>query len=91
MRGLQIGAYNQTGKMRPGFQIGPVNRALSRSSKSNGFQIGGVNLVRAPFAGLQVGLYNSCASLDGVQVGVLNRVGDRRFLGGFFPFLNVGW
>jgi hypothetical protein len=40
--------------------------------------------------GLQIGLVNHTASLQGVQLGLLNFNDDTRYLG-FFPFINAAF
>lgn len=71
-RGIQIaGASNQTGDLS-GVQIATVNIA----SKTNGVQVGAVNISKHDHSGLQIGAgYNQAETVRGLQLASVNEAG----------------
>ena len=82
--GVQFGGVNVTDGGVTGWQAGFVN--ISKGS-SVGLQTATVNYHQGHFKGLQFAIVNYAATLHGLQLGLINIIGE----GGFspvFPFFN---
>jgi len=77
-KGVQWGALNLTDGGMTGWQDGIVN--ISKGS-SVGLQTGAVNYHQGHFNGLQISVVNYAATLKGLQIGLINIIGE----GGFLP------
>ena len=82
--GVQWGFVNMTKNDFKGWQSGFVN--LSNGS-SLGLQTGAVNYHQGHFNGLQFSIVNYSATLKGLQLGLINIIGEGGFLP-VFPFFN---
>jgi len=95
--GLDLGLVNQTTGMEEGVQWGGVNLTdggvtgwqagfvnISKGS-SVGLQTGGVNYHEGHFHGLQFSIVNYAATLKGLQLGIINIIGE----GGFLPVFPI--
>jgi len=83
-KGVQWGGVNLTDRGVTGWQAGFVN--LSKGS-SVGLQTGMVNYHQGHFNGLQFSIVNYAATLKGLQLGLINIIGEGGFLP-VFPFFN---
>ena len=97
--GLDIGLVNQTTGTQNGVQWGFVNLTdggvtgwqsgfvnISKGS-SVGLQTGTVSYHQGHFNGLQFAIVNYAATLKGLQIGLINIIGEGGFLP-IFPFFN---
>lgn len=82
-KGFQVGLYNNNLNEYHGWSIGGINCA----DRFNGVQIGLVNVVTTTGRGVQIGVFNSSVSYAGVQIGLLNLIGNAEFP--VLPFLNA--
>jgi hypothetical protein len=82
--GVQWGIVNLTDGGVTGWQNGFVN--ISKGS-SVGLQTGGVNYHEGHFHGLQISIVNYAATLKGLQLGIINIIGEGGFLP-VFPLFN---
>ena len=82
--GVQWGGVNLTDGGVTGWQNGFVN--VSKGS-SVGLQTGGVNYHQGHFHGLQFSIVNYAATLKGLQLGIINIIGEGGFLP-VFPLFN---
>ena len=82
--GVQWGGVNLTDGGVTGWQNGFVN--ISKGS-SVGLQTGGVNYHQGHFNGLQISIVNYAATLKGLQLGIINIIGEGGFLP-VFPLFN---
>jgi len=82
--GVQFGVVNLTDGGFTGWQDGFVN--ITKGS-SVGLQSGGVNYHQGHFNGLQISVVNYAATLKGLQIGLINIIGEGGFLP-VFPFFN---
>jgi len=81
--GVQLGGVNITDGGFTGWQAGFVN--ISRGS-SVGLQLGwAVNYHGSHFNGLQLALVNYSATIEGLQLGLINIIGS----GGFLPVFPI--
>jgi hypothetical protein len=62
--------YSHTRGQFTGWQSGALSRISGGNSQ--GFQSGWVNLAESDFTGLQFGLFNRAASMNGVQIAFVN-------------------
>jgi hypothetical protein len=95
--GLDLGLVNYSTGHQSGLQFGGVNLVdggflgaqlgLVGITKGNfqGFQWSAVNVHQAHFNGLQIALVNYAATLKGLQVGLINIIGE----GGFLPVFPI--
>lgn len=95
--GLDLGLANYTTGHQSGLQFGGVNLVdggflgaqlgLVGITKGNfqGFQWSAVNVHQAHFNGLQIAIVNYAATLKGLQVGLINIIGE----GGFLPVFPI--
>jgi hypothetical protein len=83
-KGVQWGGVNLTDRGVTGWQAGFVN--LSKGS-SVGLQTGMVNYHQGHFNGLQFSIVNYAATLKGLQLGLINIIGEGGFLP-VFPLFN---
>lgn len=83
-KGVQWGIVNLTDGGVIGWQAGFVN--LSKGF-SEGLQTGSVNYHQGHFKGLQFAIVNYAATLHGLQLGLINIIGEGGFLP-VFPFFN---
>ena len=95
--GLDLGLVNQTTGMENGVQWGGVNltdggvtgwqAGFVNISKGNsvGLQTGAVNHHQGHFHGLQFSIVNYAATLKGLQLGIINIIGE----GGFLPVFPI--
>jgi hypothetical protein len=95
--GLDLGLVNYTTGSQSGLQFGGVNLVdgeflgaqlgFVSISKGNfqGFQWSAVNVHQAHFNGLQIAIVNYAATLKGLQVGLINIIGE----GGFLPVFPI--
>jgi hypothetical protein len=81
-KGVQFGLVNLTNGGFSGWQDGLVN--ISKGN-SQGLQTGGVNYHEGYFNGLQLSIVNYTETLKGLQLGLINIIGE----GGFLPFFPV--
>ena len=97
--GLDLGLVNKTTGMQSGVQWGGVNLTdgglsgwqsgfvnISKGS-SVGLQTGAVNYHQGHFNGLQFSIVNYAATLKGLQLGIINIIGEGGFLP-VFPLFN---
>ena len=82
--GVQWGGVNLTDGGVTGWQAGFVN--ISKGS-SVGLQTGAVNYHQGHFNGLQFSIVNYAATLKGLQLGIINIIGEGGFLP-VFPLFN---
>ena len=82
--GVQWGVVNVTDRGVTGWQAGFAN--ISKGS-SVGLQTGAVNYHQGHFKGLQFSVVNYAATLHGLQLGLINIIGEGGFLP-VFPFFN---
>ena len=83
--GIQAAFYNQS-QDYSGVQVGVLNTAQN----THGLQLGIANSATA-MEGLQIGLlYNSTDTLNGIQIGLLNFIWDRKPVF-FFPIINASF
>ena len=82
--GVQWGGVNLTDGGVTGWQSGFVN--ISKGS-SVGLQTGAVNYHQGHFNGLQFSIVNYAATLKGLQLGIINIIGEGGFLP-VFPLFN---
>jgi len=80
--GVQWGIVNVTDRGVTGWQAGFVN--ISKGS-SVGLQTATVNYHQGHFHGLQIAIVNYAATLKGLQVGLINIIGE----GGFLPVFPI--
>ena len=80
--GVQWGGVNLTDGGFTGWQSGAVN--ISKGS-SVGLQTGWVNYHSGNFNGLQFSIVNYAATLEGLQLGLINIIGS----GGFLPVFPI--
>ena len=82
--GVQWGFVNMTKNDFKGWQSGFVNLS---NGNSLGLQTGAVNYHQGHFNGLQFSIVNYSATLKGLQLGLINIIGEGGFLP-VFPFFN---
>lgn len=70
---LAVGAKDATGVI-----VAPALFKIERDGSFRGGSISAVNYIRGSQAGITLGLINYARALDGVQIGVLNIVGDAK-------------
>ena len=97
--GLDLGLVNYTTGHQSGLQFGGVNLVdggflgaqlgFVGITKGNfqGFQWSAVNVHQAHFNGLQIAIVNYAATLKGLQLGLINIIGEGGFLP-VFPLFN---
>ena len=90
VNGIQLGGWNYADKTLRGLQVGVVNRTGSLKIQE-GVQVGAVNRCSGELHGLQVGVYNDAGKLQGVQIGLLNRIRQGSRLAQFVPIVNAAW
>lgn len=83
-KGVQFGFVNLTDGGVSGWQHGFVNVSKGNSL---GLQSGGVCYHQGHFNGLQFSLVNYAATLEGLQLGLINIIGSGGFMP-VFPFFN---
>jgi len=83
-KGVQFGFINLTDGGFTGLQEGFVNVSKGNSL---GLQTGGVNYHQGNFNGLQISIVNYAATLEGLQLGLINIIGEGGFLP-VFPLFN---
>ncbi len=81
-KGVQWGALNLTEGGMTGWQDGFVN--ITKGS-SVGLQTAAVNYHQGHFNGLQISIVNYSATLKGLQLGLINIIGE----GGFLPVFPI--
>jgi len=81
-KGVQWGALNLTDGGMVGWQDGLVN--ITKGS-SVGLQTAAVNYHQGHFNGLQISIVNYSATLKGLQIGLINIIGE----GGFLPVFPI--
>jgi len=81
-KGVQFGMVNLTDGGFSGWQQGFVNVTKGNSL---GLQSGGVSFHQGHFNGLQFSIVNYAATLEGIQVGIVNIIGS----GGFMPVFPI--
>ncbi len=85
--GLQIAGVNWNKNISSGLQIGIVNRNISEfygwsiallnmANATSGLQVGVVNTAESVTGGVQLGVFNATSQMSGIQIGVLNLIGD---------------
>jgi hypothetical protein len=102
MTGLDIGLVNMSTSLQKGVQWGGVSMTyggfvgwqnnFASISKGDfiGLQTGTVNYHEGHFHGLQFAVVNYAATMNGIQLGLLNIIGDGGFLP-IFPFFNFSF
>lgn len=88
VNGLQVGAVNAVGADVAGVQLGLVNLVEADFA---GFQCALWNEVGAAATGFQLGLVNRATVLEGLQVGLVNFIGEPQTTCGCLPIVNFGW
>lgn len=73
-----------------GVIIAPAMFRTERGGRMTGASVSSLNYIRGEQRGLSVGLVNYTRRLHGVQLGVINIVGERRGLTKVLPIVNVG-
>jgi hypothetical protein len=81
-KGIQFGMLNLTDGGFKGWQDGLVNVTKGNSL---GLQTGTVNYHQGNFNGLQISVINYSATLKGLQLGLINIIGE----GGFMPIFPI--
>lgn len=81
-KGVQWGFVNLTDGGVTGWQHGFVNVSKGNSL---GLQSGGVCYHQGHFNGLQFSIFNYAATLEGIQIGLINVIGS----GGFMPVFPI--
>jgi hypothetical protein len=81
-KGVQFGALNLTYGGFKGWQDGIVNVTKGNSA---GLQTASINYHQGNFVGLQISIVNYAETLEGLQLGLINIIGE----GGFLPFFPV--
>ena len=71
-KGFQIGAYNADLNEYSGWSFGAVNYA----DRIEGLQLGALNIIATAGRGVQIGVINSAVVFSGIQIGVLNLIGN---------------
>ncbi len=85
--GAQIGGFNYDKGVCWGFQLGLANAAVNEyhgwsfglvnyAERLYGFQFGGVNIAAENGRGIQLGLFNCAENFIGMQIGLLNIIGN---------------
>lgn len=70
---LAVGALDASGVI-----IAPAMFKIERDGSFRGGAVSAVNHIRGSQSGITIGLFNYARTLDGVQIGVLNIVGDAK-------------
>ncbi|MBR7180972.1 MAG: hypothetical protein IKD42_05105 [Kiritimatiellae bacterium] len=83
--GLELGGVNVNDNEFHGWTVGAINY----SERLFGTQIGLVNVVPGKGRGLQFGVFNAACAFQGVQIGLLNIIGDGAMP--IFPVINANF
>lgn len=86
-KGLQLGGFNYDKGISWGLQLGLANAsvnefhgwslsAVNYAERMFGLQFGLINIAAESGRGVQIGVFNSAAKYNGVQIGVLNIIGN---------------